>query len=72
MSQGRPIVKFREFSGPKIKNFHVPEEFVFLSRKFEIRAENQYQKWYLGRGRLEKLTLVNFRLEPETGNLGPG
>ena len=44
MGQGKPNFKFREFSGPKIKNVHVPEEIDFLSRKFGISAENQYQR----------------------------
>ena len=44
MGQGKLNFKFREFSGLKIKNFHVPEEIDFLSRKFGISAENQYQR----------------------------
>ena len=42
--RGNQEASFREFSGPKIKNFHVPEEIDFLSRKFGISAENQYQR----------------------------
>ena len=44
MGQGKPNFRFREFSGPKIKIFHVPEKIDFLSRKFGISAENRYQR----------------------------
>ena len=42
--QGNQKASFREFSGVKIKNFYVPEEIDFLSRKFGISAENRYQR----------------------------
>ena len=44
MGQGMLNFKFREFSGLKVINLHVPEEIDFLSWKFGIRAENQYQR----------------------------
>ena len=44
MNQGKQNFRFREFSGPKMNNFHVPEEIDFLSRKFGIRAKNQYRR----------------------------
>ena len=39
MGQGKLNFKFREFSGLKSINLHVPEEIDFLSWKFGVRPE---------------------------------
>ena len=44
MGQGMLNFKFREFSGLKVINLHVPEEIDFGSWKFGPGAENQYQR----------------------------